>query len=77
MNQNLPFRPLDNSSTTRLSYKREAELWSDAYRSQNLKSQHLNNSEAFKLIGVIFTIIISITTMFFGIVGLVIKRIVK
>lgn len=55
---NLPFRPLDNSMSTQMRYDLEAEKWASAMRSAQTKTA--SSAETLGLIGAIIGLIVSL-----------------
>jgi len=77
MSNNLPFRPLDNSSSTRMRYNLEAEHWENAYRSNRVSSRATNITQIGGLISTSITILTAVFAIIFTIVFWLVKRIFK
>lgn len=63
MKENLPFRPLDNSSTTKLSYSLEAQHWSEAQSSNQIRNRTTSVTQIGGLIGAVVTILVSVISI--------------
>lgn len=63
MKENLPFRPVDNSSSTRLQYQLEAEHWRRAYRSNSISERGTSTREISGLIGSLVSLIVFATVV--------------
>lgn len=59
MQNQLPFRPTDNSSSTRLKYELEAEHWMRANKSVNLRNRKPDFQQSVGIVGAIITILVS------------------
>lgn len=55
MQNNLPFRPTDNSSTTLMKYRLEAEHWSRAFESTRRYNKKQSFTLTIEIIGSVIT----------------------
>lgn len=58
--ENYQWRPNDNSSSTRLKYDLEAEHWTRAFKSAQMKQQSVSFGETLSAIGMVISLIASI-----------------
>lgn len=77
MNQNLPFRNLDNSSSTQMQYRLEAEHWNNAYSSNRINKRTTNISEVFGLVACIVRILLTVLTIVLSMLFWVLNRFFK
>ncbi|GGK38327.1 hypothetical protein GCM10007963_03070 [Lutibacter litoralis] len=70
-NKDYKWRPNDNSSSTRLKYDLEAEHWTRAFKSAQIKQQSVSIGESLSAIGIVLNLIASLVLLVvFGLVNL-------
>ncbi|MBD0833763.1 hypothetical protein [Aestuariibaculum sediminum] len=60
--QDYSWRPNDNSVSTQLKYELEAQHWHRAFKHADQKNKPITIGQDLKVIGLIFTLIVSILT---------------
>jgi len=61
--QNYKWRPNDNSVQTNLRYDLEAEKWTKAFKSAQIKQQSVSFSESLSVIGMVINLIASLVVL--------------
>lgn len=77
MRQELFFRPLDNSSSTRLKYELEAQHWQRAYQSNNISSRRPTNSGGAGIVGAVITIAVSLAVLICTFLFMILKKLLR
>lgn len=62
-NENYKWRPNDNSSSTRLKYDLEAEHWTRAFKSAQMKQQPVSFGESLSVINMVVKLIASLVLL--------------
>jgi len=61
--QDYKWRPNDNSSTTRMRYDLEAEHWTRAFKSAEMKHRAVSPIESTEVIGILLKLVISLLVL--------------
>lgn len=61
--QNYQWRPNDNSSSTRMRYDLEAEKWTRAFKSAQMKQQSVSLGDSLSVIGMVISLLASVIVL--------------
>jgi|SaaInlLV_10m_DNA_1039704.scaffolds.fasta_scaffold15145_2 hypothetical protein len=62
-NKEFQWRPNDNSSSTRMRYDLEAEHWTKAFKSAQMKQQSISFGESLSVIGTVINLTASLVLL--------------